>query len=56
MTRLPDAVRTLFDGRNYAHAATVLPNGGPHSVPVWVGLEGTRIAFLTQPDTQSPQP
>ena len=52
MTRLPDGVRALFDGPNYAHVATVLPDGGPHSVPVWVGLEGNRIAFLTGPDSR----
>jgi PPOX class probable F420-dependent enzyme len=52
MTTLPDAVRTLFDGPNYAHLATVLPDGAPHSVPVWVGLEGHRIAFLTDPSSR----
>jgi PPOX class probable F420-dependent enzyme len=49
MTELPDAVRVLLDAPNYAHVATVLPDGGPHSVPMWVGLEGDRIAFLTDP-------
>jgi hypothetical protein len=29
-----------------------MPSGGPHSVPVWVGLEGDRIAFLTGPDSR----
>jgi PPOX class probable F420-dependent enzyme len=52
MTELSDAVRTLFDGANYAHVATVLPSGGPHSVPVWIGLEGDRIAFLTSPGSR----
>jgi len=32
--------------------ATILPDGAPHSVPVWVGLEGERIAFLTSPDSR----
>ncbi|MDR7420874.1 MAG: TIGR03618 family F420-dependent PPOX class oxidoreductase [Armatimonadota bacterium] len=50
--RLPDAVRTLFDGPNYAHVATTLPDGAPHSVPVWVGVEGEQIAFLTGPDSR----
>jgi PPOX class probable F420-dependent enzyme len=49
MTDLSADVRALFDGPNYGHVATVLPNGGPHSVPVWVGLEGNRVAFLTDP-------
>jgi PPOX class probable F420-dependent enzyme len=41
--------RALFDGPNYAHLATLLPDGSPHSVPLWVGLEGERIVFLTGP-------
>ena len=48
MATLPDDVRALFEGANYAHIATVLPDGGPHNVPVWVGMEGDRIAFFTQ--------
>jgi len=52
MTELSDAVRTLLDGPNFAHVATVLPDGAPHSVPVWVGLEGNRIAFLTAPGSR----
>ncbi len=48
MAKLPDDVRALFERPNYAHIATVLPDGGPHSVPVWVTLEGDRIAFFTQ--------
>ena len=52
MADLPDAVRALVDGPNYAHLATVLPDGGPHSVPVFVGLEGDRIAFLTSPGSR----
>jgi PPOX class probable F420-dependent enzyme len=52
MAQLPDEVRTLFDGPNYAHIATVLPDGGPHSVPLWVAVEGDRIAFFTQPGSR----
>jgi PPOX class probable F420-dependent enzyme len=48
MASLPDDVRALFEGANFAHIATVLPDGGPHTVPIWVGLEGERIAFFTQ--------
>jgi PPOX class probable F420-dependent enzyme len=42
-------VQALIDGPNIAHLATLLPDGSPHSVPVWVGREGDRIAFLTDP-------
>jgi PPOX class probable F420-dependent enzyme len=52
MAELPDEVRALFEGPNLAHVATILPSGGPHSVPVWVKLEGERLAFFTQPGTR----
>lgn len=47
MSELPDDVRRLFSEANYAHLATLMPDGSPHSVPVWVDLEGDRIALLT---------
>jgi PPOX class probable F420-dependent enzyme len=52
MVQLPDDVRSLFDGPNIGHIATTLPSGSPHSVPVWVGIEGERIAFLTGPGSR----
>ena len=52
MTPLPDDVRALFDGPNVAHLATLMPDGAPHSVPLWVGIEGDRIAFLTDPGSR----
>jgi PPOX class probable F420-dependent enzyme len=52
MSSLPDDVRALFDGPNYAHVATLMPEGGPHSVPVWIGVEAGRVAFLTSPGSR----
>jgi PPOX class probable F420-dependent enzyme len=49
---LPDAVRALFDGPNYAHVATLMPDGAPHTVPVWIGIQAGRIAFLTSPGSR----
>ena len=49
---LSDDVRSLFAGANFGHVATLMPDGSPHSVAVWVGLEGDRIAFFTQPASQ----
>jgi PPOX class probable F420-dependent enzyme len=49
---LTDDVRSLFEGANFGHVATLMPDGSPHSVAVWVGLEGDRIAFFTQPASQ----
>ncbi|GGM41427.1 TIGR03618 family F420-dependent PPOX class oxidoreductase [Dactylosporangium sucinum] len=47
MTALPEGVTRLVDGVNIAHIATVLPDGAPHSVPVWIDREGDRLAVLT---------
>jgi PPOX class probable F420-dependent enzyme len=52
MSSLPDDVRALFDGPNYAHVATLMPDGSPHSVPLWIGVEGDRVAFLTGPGSR----
>ena len=47
----PDARRVL-DGTSIAHLATVLPDGSPHTVPLWIGTHGDRIVFLTGPDSR----
>ena len=52
MSSLPDDVRALFEGPNYAHLATVLPSGAPHSVPVWTNVEGEHVVFFTQPQSR----
>jgi PPOX class probable F420-dependent enzyme len=49
---LDDELRRLLDGAPNAHLATLLPDGSPHGVPVWVGLEGERVAFLTAPGSR----
>ena len=48
----PD-VRRLLAGPNYAHLATLMADGAPTSVPVWVGLEGNNILVGT--GTSSPK-
>ena len=40
--------RRILEGPNFAHVATVLPDGAPHSVPVWIHFDGERISFFTQ--------
>jgi PPOX class probable F420-dependent enzyme len=49
---LESAVRRVLDGASIAHLATVLPDGSPHSVPVWVAAHGDRVAFLTGPGSR----
>src|SRR4051795_9174782 len=48
MHQIPEEIRALLAGRNIAHLATVLPSGAPHSVAVWIGVEGDRAVFFTQ--------
>jgi PPOX class probable F420-dependent enzyme len=52
VTELPDDVRELLAGPNFAHLATLLPDGSPHSVAVWADVEGDRLFFFTQPGSR----
>ncbi|MEO3875606.1 TIGR03618 family F420-dependent PPOX class oxidoreductase [Nonomuraea sp. B12E4] len=47
----PD-VRRALDGTSLAHLATVLPDGSPHTVPLWVGTHGDHVVFLTGPHSR----
>jgi PPOX class probable F420-dependent enzyme len=47
----PD-VRRVLDGTSIAHLATVLPDGSPHTAPVFIGSYGDRIVFFTGPDSR----
>ena len=44
---LPDDVKALLDGPNFAHLATLRKNGTPQVDPVWVAREGNRILIGT---------
>ena len=44
---LSDEVKSLLDGPNFAHLATLMPDGSPQSVPIWVGREADRILICT---------
>ena len=44
---LSDEIRALLDAPNFAHLATLMPDGSPQSVPIWVGREGDRILICT---------
>jgi len=44
---LAPEVKQLIDRPNFAHLATLMPDGSPQSVPVWVGREGDRIVVCT---------
>ena len=46
-TTLSQDIKQLIDGPNFAHLATLMADGSPQSVPVWVGREGDRILVCT---------
>jgi PPOX class probable F420-dependent enzyme len=39
--------KSLIDRPNFAHLATLLPDGSPQSVPVWIAREGERLVICT---------
>jgi len=44
---IPGEAKELLDGANFAHLATLMPDGSPQSVPVWIGRDGERIVVCT---------
>ena len=46
-TPLAADVRALLDEPNFAHLATLMPDGSPQSAPVWVGVEGDHVLVAT---------
>jgi PPOX class probable F420-dependent enzyme len=49
---LNPAVRNAVESTSIAHLATVLPDGSPHSIPLWVSTLDDKIIFLTGPNSQ----
>ena len=47
----PD-VRRHLEGTPVAHLATVLPDGSPHTVPLWVDTRGDQVVLLTGPGSR----
>ena len=41
--KLSDDAKRLLDGANFAHLATLQPDGAPKSEPVWVAREEDRV-------------
>jgi PPOX class probable F420-dependent enzyme len=39
--------KQLIDRANFAHLATLMPDGSPPSTPVWVGREGDHLVVCT---------
>ena len=44
---LSEEIKWLLDRANFVHLGTLMPDGSPQSVPVWVGRDGDRIIVCT---------
>ncbi|MDH2414449.1 TIGR03618 family F420-dependent PPOX class oxidoreductase [Nocardioides sp. CER19] len=42
----------VLDSSPTAHVATLLPDGAPHSVPVWTGTHEGHVVIMTGPCSQ----
>ena len=47
MVSIPESHRDILQGKNFAHVATLMPDGSPQSTPVWVDVDGDTIIFNT---------
>ena len=47
MSVISEKYRDLLDGPNFAHLATVMPDGTPQVTPVWFEYDGELIVFNT---------
>lgn len=47
MTGLTELAKKLIDGRNFAHLATLMPDGSPQVSPVWVDQDGEYVLVNT---------
>ncbi len=47
MAVLTMEAKSLIDRPNFAHLATLMADGSPQSVPVWIGREGDHLIICT---------
>jgi PPOX class probable F420-dependent enzyme len=47
MATLSAEVKGMIDHANFAHLATLMPDGSPNATPVWIGREGDRVVICT---------
>ncbi len=47
MAELTTADVELLEGRNFAHLTTLMPDGSPHSTPLWVDAAGGFVLVNT---------
>jgi PPOX class probable F420-dependent enzyme len=47
MPALSQDAKNLIDRANFAHLATLMPDGSPQSTPVWINREGDNLIIST---------
>ena len=47
MAAIPDEAKHLFENKDFAHVATINPDGTPQVSAVWIALDGDLITFNT---------
>ena len=52
---LSNGVRKLLESPNFAHLATVMPDGSPQVTPVWVDYDGEHVLINTAEGRQKPR-
>ncbi len=57
MPAIPEAFHDLFDKPTFAHLVTMLPDGRPHSTPVWIDYDedADRLLVNTERGRQKAQ-
>lgn len=51
-TTLDNDLKDVLDGTAIAHVASLLHDGSPHSVPMWIGTHDGRVVIMTDPASQ----
>lgn len=47
MASIPEPAKKLLKGKNFAHVATLMPDGSPQVTPVWIDHDGDTIVMNT---------
>ena len=45
--QIPQSHRDILTGVNFAHVATLMPDGSPQVTPVWIDVDGDVVVFNT---------
>jgi PPOX class probable F420-dependent enzyme len=44
---MPERTRTLIEAKNFGSIATIMPDGSPHVVPVWIDYDAGDVLINT---------